>query len=164
MNERPASPGRELAERFVELAVFAPVGLAVRAREELPRLIETGRARAAARVDIARLIGRIAVEQGRSVLRRGVVGTVDATGAGPAPTARQAAADGAPATQEAGAEPVAAPTADNLAIDHYDSLAAAQVVALLPSLSPGELDDVDRYERAHRNRRTITGKISQLQA
>ena len=43
-----------------------------------------------------------------------------------------------------------------------DSLAAAQVVDLLPSLSPDELDAVERYELAHRNRRTIVGKIAQL--
>ncbi len=156
------------AERLVDLALYAPVGLAVRAREELPSLISTGRAHAASRVETARMVGRVAVEQGRRLLRERLEAAIagrraaqstpgaDARAATPAPAAST------PAPAAADAAGAASPRSSDLAIDHYDSLAAAQVVDLLPSLSPAELDDVERYERAHRNRRTILGKIAQL--
>ena len=40
--------------------------------------------------------------------------------------------------------------------------AAAQVVARLPGLSAAELDLVEEYERSHRRRRTVLGRIAQL--
>jgi hypothetical protein len=49
-----------------------------------------------------------------------------------------------------------------LPIDAYDHLAARQVCDRLPSLTPAELQLVAGYERAHRGRRTILGKIEQL--
>jgi hypothetical protein len=51
-----------------------------------------------------------------------------------------------------------------LPIDQYESLAASQVVARLPSLTAGELDVVRRFEAANRARRTVLGKIDQLLA
>ena len=53
---------------------------------------------------------------------------------------------------------------ESLPIEGYDSLAASQVVLRLDTLTPGELDVVNAYEEAHRARRTILGKIAQLQA
>ena len=53
--------------------------------------------------------------------------------------------------------------ADELAIPSYDSLAASQVVARLEGLTGDELEAVRRYEVAHRARKTILGKIDQLQ-
>lgn len=54
--------------------------------------------------------------------------------------------------------------AATLPIDEYESLAASQVVARLPSLTPGELGAVRRFEADHRGRRTVLGKIDQLLA
>jgi hypothetical protein len=51
-----------------------------------------------------------------------------------------------------------------LPIDEYESLAASQVVARLPSLTAGELDVVRRFEAGNRGRRTVIGKIDQLLA
>lgn len=64
----------------------------------------------------------------------------------------------------AAAKPVAMPAADDLAIPGYDSLAASQVVSRLAGLRPAELSAVQRYELHHRGRKTILGRISQLQA
>jgi hypothetical protein len=50
----------------------------------------------------------------------------------------------------------------SLAIPDYDSLAASQVVARLAGLRPTELSAVQEYERTHRARKTILGKIAQL--
>lgn len=49
-----------------------------------------------------------------------------------------------------------------LAIPGYDSLSASQVVERLDGLDTNELQAVRAYESAHRNRRTILGKIDQL--
>jgi hypothetical protein len=51
---------------------------------------------------------------------------------------------------------------EQLAIPGYDSLSASQVVQRLDGLSHGELDDVKRYEQAHRHRRTILNRVDQL--
>lgn len=53
---------------------------------------------------------------------------------------------------------------EHLAIPGYDSLSALQVVQRLPGLSPEELAAVEAYELAHRARRTILSRISQLRA
>jgi hypothetical protein len=51
-----------------------------------------------------------------------------------------------------------------LPIPGYDALSASQVVERLIGLAPDELDAVQSYEAAHRQRRTILGKIEQLAA
>jgi hypothetical protein len=58
----------------------------------------------------------------------------------------------------------ATPAGDTLPIPGYDALSASQVVERLAGLSPAELDSVRTYEGAHRNRRTILGKIDQISA
>jgi hypothetical protein len=52
--------------------------------------------------------------------------------------------------------------AATLAIPGYDALSASQVVERLDGLDAAELQAVRAYESAHRNRRTILGKIDQL--
>jgi hypothetical protein len=52
----------------------------------------------------------------------------------------------------------------SLPIDGYDSLAASQVVVRLATLTNAELTRIRDHEASHRARRTILGKISQLQA
>ena len=58
----------------------------------------------------------------------------------------------------------ATPSGEHLPIEEYESLAASQVVARLPTLTTAELEDVRAFESAHRGRRTILGKIDQLLA
>lgn len=53
---------------------------------------------------------------------------------------------------------------DSLPIPGYDTLSASQVVERLAGLSSDELDAIRSYEGAHRNRRTILGKIDQITA
>jgi hypothetical protein len=81
----------------------------------------------------------------------------------PAPTAPTAAAPplrfasaAAPVTNGDGA------SSAELPIPGYDALSASQVVERLIGLTPGELAAVHAYETAHRQRRTILGKIEQL--
>ncbi len=53
---------------------------------------------------------------------------------------------------------------EDLPIDGYDDLAARQVVDRLTDLDPAALAQVEMYERAHRGRSTVLGKISMLSA
>jgi hypothetical protein len=83
----------------------------------------------------------------------------------PAGAAADSRAVGAPEiddapTAEAAGGPV--PGQDELAIPDYDSLAASQVVPRLAALTAEELDEVGRYEAAHRGRRTILHRVDQL--
>ena len=57
----------------------------------------------------------------------------------------------------------ALPSADELAIPGYDQLAASQVVPRLAGLTAEELDLIRAYEAGNRQRRTILGRIAQLQ-
>jgi hypothetical protein len=52
-------------DRLLDLVVFAPLGLALRAREELSTLSEHGRQKFDAEANLARMVGQMAVAQGR---------------------------------------------------------------------------------------------------
>ena len=182
----PKSP----LDQALDLFVFAPLGLALSAREELPRLAERGRAQADAQVTIARMMGQFAVSLGRREAEKAVkeVGERleevlgDFLGAGRAaapPPARPArpvrepepeprptpSAPSAPSTTATRAKSNGhGPSADSLAIPGYDSLAASQVVQRLAGLSSEELEAVREYEAATRGRKTILNRVAQLQA
>ncbi len=66
-----------------------------------------------------------------------------------------------PATSSPG-ETEDAPETVTLAIPDYESLSASQVVPRLSSLSAEELEAVRAYEDAHRGRKTILNKVTQL--
>ncbi|MDX2379321.1 MAG: hypothetical protein QNM02_06145 [Acidimicrobiia bacterium] len=59
-------------------------------------------------------------------------------------------------------DPVAVPSATELALPDYDHLPASQIVALLGDLGVDELAEIAAYERANRGRRTVLGKVAQL--
>lgn len=67
------------------------------------------------------------------------------------------------ATPPGSAPPEAtSPEPSDLPIEEYQSLAASHVVARLANLSVTELQEVRRFEVAHRGRRTVIGRIDQL--
>jgi hypothetical protein len=57
--------GRSPLDQALDVVFYAPVGLVVTAGEDLPRLIEKGRAQVSGQVALARLVGRFAVAQGQ---------------------------------------------------------------------------------------------------
>jgi hypothetical protein len=71
------------------------------------------------------------------------------------PTSWRPAGEGSPTSSAGGA-------VTGLAITDYDELSASQVVDRLEGLPRHELDAIRDYERAHRARNTILGKIDQL--
>jgi hypothetical protein len=156
--------------RALDLFVFAPVGLALTALEDLPGLVAKGRQEIAN----ARVVGKFVVDQGqREVGQR--LGDLLGRGNGPTatpepatPTSAGAPEDGAtaaPAAPVAAPKPAADPADTDLverALAGYDTLSASQVVRRLESLGPDELRAVQRHEASHRNRRTILNRTSQL--
>ena len=133
-------------EALLDLTVYAPLGLAVTARERLPELIEKGRRYLGTQTNSAWLAG---TPDGKtSATPPAVIDGDDASAAG-------ATTDVAP--------PPPAPSGAHLAIPGYDTLSASQVVQRLAGLSATELEAVRAYEAETRGRRTILTRVSQLQ-
>lgn len=161
-------------DQVVDLFVYAPLGLALTVRDELPTLIERGRTQVEAQTTLARMIGQFVVVQGQKEaekLARRMTGA--ANGPAPAPGPRPSTTPsfsgdmpgpGPDSRRKTTGGNGAAPSADHLAIPGYDALAASQVVPRLAGLSADELEAVRRYEAATRNRRTILARIQQLQS
>ena len=61
-------------DNVVELALFAPLGLALTARDHLPDLIARGRQQVTSQVTLARMMGQFAVKEGEKDLRKRVEG------------------------------------------------------------------------------------------
>jgi len=170
-------------EQALDLFLYAPLGLALTAREELPRLVEKGRKQVHDQATTARLMGEYALQEGRRDLGErakkvtdtfsGLAGSRRPAPRAPAPAApAPPSAPTAPAPAQASAPaPVspAAPTGprpsdDGLAIPGYDALSASQVVQRLAGLSTEELEAVRAYESATRGRKTILHRVDQLQS
>ena len=145
----------------LDLFVYVPVGLALSARDLVPELARKGRERVTGQVTSARIVGRFAVQQGQAQAGKAfqrarqdaeerLASEVAATSPSPAAAATRTAHSG--------------PGADTLAVPGYDSLSASQVLPRLDGLSADELEAVRAYEAAHRGRKTILGRIAQLQA
>jgi hypothetical protein len=160
-------------EQALDMLVYLPVGLALTAREEVPRIIEKGRQRVGNEVQMARMIGQFAVNQGQREASKVVRQATDVLtglatrpvppvpGGGDRPPAPAPPAAPRPSSNGAAAAP--SMSADGLAIPGYDALSASQVVQRLGGLSPAELEAVRAYEEATRGRRTILTKVAQLQ-
>lgn len=151
-------------EILLDLAVYAPLGLAVTARERLPDLIERGRQYAGTQLNSARIAGEPTGDDGPES-HNGRPSQRPQTRAQVAPATGEAEADAqpAPAAESTSDETVPAPSGAHLAIPGYDTLSASQVVQRLAGLSADELEAVRTYESDTRGRRTILSKISQLQ-
>lgn len=171
--------------RKLEDLFYAPIGLVAGASQMIPILAEQGRLQ----VNNARFLGEMATRLGAAKLsehtadvgsqlhdllvQAGLVAPTPVTASSEATpdASREPAARSTPvearATRpksESVSEPVAnIPDAQGLAIVEYDSLAASQVVPRLAALDADELDAIRRYELAHRGRKTILGRIAQLQ-
>jgi hypothetical protein len=154
------------ARRAVEFAVYVPVGIACYLRDVAPTLITVLKARGQGEVSRR---GEHIGDAVRHVRTRGEALIAFGLPHRGAPhervPAEPAESDAAPApVDDLAAARTDRAAAAQLAIPGYDSLSASQVVDHLQGLEPDELEAVRRYEAAHRNRRTILGKIEQLTA
>lgn len=174
-------------DRALDLVVFAPLGLALSARQLLPELAEKGRQQVEGQLTMARVVGEFAIREGRSqaerILRRwqeqaetalrdlGLAGAGEAVAEHPQEPARPVPSSNGSANGSAQPAPTSSPSAavaarhpaPPLAIPGYDNLSASQVVARLPGLSRSELEAVRAYEQASRARKTVLARIAQLQ-
>lgn len=70
----PSSSGtkgdQSLSERFLDLFVYLPTGLALAVADELPRLAERGRDRLGVQVNSARAVGHFAVKTGTKEIKK----------------------------------------------------------------------------------------------
>ena len=130
--------------RIVDLAVAVPTCTLVAARRAVPLVARVGT------LGAARVVGRVS-EAVHDLRQDDDDTTVDS------PASTEPATDAVDAP-----EPAETVTSDDLPIEGYDDLAARQVVARLASLDRGDLARVEVYEREHRNRSTVLGKISML--
>ncbi|HWC12072.1 MAG TPA: hypothetical protein VG455_12715 [Acidimicrobiales bacterium] len=188
------SRDRSSLDRVLDVAVYGPVGLALAARDSLPKWVDAGRRQLGSQLTMARTIGRLAVDEGSrqagGVLRRlaeEAEGVLVALGLAPAdddldddahdpeaagvPTSPPPTTNGAEAPlTPAGTATAAAAVhpsglgAAELAIPGYDTLSASQIVQRLPGLSPEELEAVRLYELAGRSRKTVLLRVAQLKA
>jgi hypothetical protein len=179
---------RARIERIVEVAVFAPVGVALTLRDMAPTFVNMFVSRGRAEIDrrqngveqrvrTVKSTGEVALAFGVPMVRDKVVRQIDQLRGRAAPSADPTGSDTEsvqptePVANEAPNESAHTPSVPtmasngsngDLAIPGYDALAASQVVERLVGLDAAELEAVRDYEAAHRNRRTILGKIEQL--
>ena len=141
-----------IADQVLDLVLYVPIGLALEARELIPKLADRGRGQVA----LTRLAGKVAADRGQAEARKlfdqlvGLIGTVVAD-SGPEPTITD--------------DPRLRVVGDDrgLPIEHYDTLSAPQLLPHLEPLSADELEQVLDYEEAHRSRATVINRIRQLQ-
>lgn len=139
------STPRQPLDRLIDLAVAVPTCTLVAARRAVPLAARIG---AAGTVHVVERLSA-AVHQMRNdtpeVTDEVVKAVADDVESGPEP------------------KPESIPVTD-LPIDGYDDLAARQVVDRLAALDRADLGRVEVYEREHRNRSTVLGKIAMLTA
>ena len=163
---------RPLVEQWLDLAVYAPIGLIALVREELPAVVQRGRDRAEQQVQVYRFFGQMAVAYGKAEAQKRreaartsahIADVVATTAHDIVPDIAEAVAPVDPAEIDPVSEQVDDPAlAAVVPFEGYDTLAAVHVVERLGRLTPDELRHVRAYEAAHRNRRTVLGKLDQL--
>jgi hypothetical protein len=139
---------KDLFDRWLDLAVYAPIGIALRVAEDLPRLSAAGRERAEGRVQLAKMVGQMAVAYGRTELDKRIAQQRSAT----APSSTAPEPDHQPRAVEVAPPP----------FEGYDALPASEIVQRLNRSSAAERRRVVAYESANRARRTILAKAEQL--
>lgn len=133
----------DLGEQLLDLFVYAPIGLLLEARELIPKLADRGR-------------GQVALAQ---VARKFASSASRHAGAAAADEPDEPEDHGEDAQSGSDAGPV---DGASLAIADYDSYTAAQLLSKLETLSAAQLTEILAYEKAHRNRQTVSNKIKKL--
>ena len=112
---------RSPLEGALDLFVYAPVGLALTAIEELPRLAEKGRAQVQGQISTARVVGQFAVALGRKQIEKRLGATERSSAPPVAPSSPAGGSQRATASQPASAAgrgTASAPGAARVREDH----------------------------------------------
>ena len=113
----PDDPQKSPLDTLLELGLFAPLGLALAARDSLPDLIARGRQQVTSQVTLAKMMGQYAVKEGEKDLKKRVEDvsqTLSALGILPEPNPTPAPASAPPA---AGTVPTPPPETTGVATD-----------------------------------------------
>jgi len=153
---------RPLIDEILDYAFYAPVGLAITVLEDLPGLVNRGKSKLAPQLGIARFVGKMAFQQVRRSIEDLLSPSTPEGERAPESTEPLGLTVTEGVIIEARGHVADAP-APELAIPAYDTLAASQIVARLNGLTAEELSSVRLYEEAHRARRTILARITQLE-
>lgn len=153
-------------DQFVDLFVYAPVGLAYEYKDVLPKLIKRGKSQ----VQIARLLGTMAAKQGQRTVESTLDDAVDLATSSVAQGltevgARIGLAPDQPSSESVEEAPPAESVVDAerpLPIANYDELTAKQIVALLGDLDAEQRARVAVYEAERRARKTVLAKVRAL--
>jgi len=138
----------DVTEKLLDTLVYAPLGLALEAKDLLPKLAERGRGQVA----LTRLAATVAARRGQSE----AVKLVDEfrTGVEAFFTANSDKETPDTAESEPGSD-------TELPIEGYATLTAVEVIALLSDLDDAQLDTIEAFEKANRNRSTVLNRIRQ---
>lgn len=138
----------DVTEKLLDALVYAPLGLVLEAKDLLPKLAERGRGQVA----LTRLAGTVAARRGQSE----AVKLVDEfrTGVEAFFTAKSDEETPDTAESEPGSD-------TELPIEGYATLTAVEVIPLLSDLDNAQLDTIEAFEKANRNRSTVLNRIRQ---
>jgi hypothetical protein len=142
-----------------DLFVYAPVGFLVEAPRLVPELIQTGRERLTGCRPAEGAAGSSGRRSSGTGRRGRTVGGAPPTVVAPVGVEQEIPVEVVTGDAASGGD---AAGDDTLPIPSYDQLAASQVMARLAGLDAADLDRIEAYEQAHRARRTILARISQL--
>jgi hypothetical protein len=157
---------RTPVDQAVELLIYAPIGLFYERDELVPRLVRRGRSQ----VQLARVLGQLAVRQGQTRLEDHVGGALVPAGAGLARLLTEVGSRvglAPPRGSDAAGPPAADPAPEPpgpppLPIAGYDQLPARVIITLLLDLTPAQRRVVRDHEEQHRRRKTILHQIGRL--
>ncbi len=146
------STPERLGDRVLDLVVYAPLGLALEAKELIPKLADRGRGQVA----LARLAGKVASQQSPAGITRLLDELRDAV------ISAVGLSEPTPRADQPG-EAIEDPEIE-LPIEGYQSIAAAELLELLEPLSDDDLSDLLAFEQDHRARATVINRIRQLRS
>lgn len=138
----------DVTEKLLDALVYAPLGLALEAKDLLPKLAERGRGQVA----LTRLAGTVAARRGQSE----AVKLVDELRTGVEAFFTANSDEETPDTAESEPGPDT-----ELPIEGYATLTAVEVIPLLSDLDDEQLDIIEAFEKANRNRSTVLNRIRQ---
>lgn len=173
------SEDRNPVDQLVELLVYAPIGLLYERDDVLPKLVTRGRSQ----VQLARVLGQLALRQGQNTLEDRVGQVLSPLGGGLArlvtevgaavglappstPPAGRPDPASEPSTTAADDAPADARVADTidapLPIAGYDQLPARTIIPLLADLDRRQRRVVRQHEERHRARTTVLNQLDLL--
>lgn len=149
-------------EQLLDMFLYAPIGFLSKSAESVPDLAKRGRTQAAN----ARVIGQFALGTTNTKARKAFAEAeqhVHSFLRIIAESAKPSRSQAPDAASQSGSDGVDDALALRNPMENYDALTAVQIIPLLATATPAELQQISDYEQSHRARKTILTRIRQLQ-